>query len=120
MAGYTDSALDDMLGGIAAAAQRISFHTADPGTTGASEVSGTGRPATTWAAAAADAVTGGRKRDGSEVSAPIPGGTTVTHWGLWTAASGGTFKYGGALDAPETFGSAGTIEHTPTLVVDNV
>lgn len=118
MAGYTDAGLDAQLGGIASAATRISFHTADPGTTGTSEVSGTGRPATTWGAAAAGSPSG-RKRDGSQVSAPIPGGTTVTHWGLWTAASGGTFEYGGALDAPETFGSAGTIQHTPTLQIAN-
>lgn len=116
---YTDSGLDDQVNGIAAAATRISFHTGDPGSTGASEVSGTGRPATTWAAASASSSPVGRKRDGSQVSAPIPAGTTVTHWGLWTAASGGTFKYGGALDAPEAFGSAGTIQHTPTLIVTN-
>jgi hypothetical protein len=116
---YTDAGLDAAVNGIASAGARITFHTADPGTTGASEVSGTGRPATTWAAASASSSPVGRQRVGTQVSAPIPAGTTVTHWGVSTAASGGTFLYGGALDAPETFGSAGTILHTPTIVVTN-
>lgn len=119
MAGFTDSGLDDQVNGIASAATRISFHTADPGTTGASEISGS-RPATTWGAA--EAHTGppaGRKRVGSQVSQSVGAGVTVTHWGLWTAATGGTFKYGGPLPAPEAFGSAGTIQHTPTLIVTN-
>lgn len=110
---YTDPALKAAVDGIAAAGARISFHTGDPGATGASEVSGTGRPATTWATA-----TGGT-RTGSKVSAPVPASTTVTHWGIWSAATGGTFLFGGSLSAPETFGSAGTIEHTPTLTVTN-
>lgn len=111
---YTDAALDTQINAQATAATRISFHTADPGSTGTSEISGTGRPATTWAAADAHPVSG-RRRVGSQVSAPIPAGTTVTHWGLFTAATGGTFHYGGALATAETFGSAGTIQHTPTL-----
>lgn len=119
MSGYTDSGLDDAVNGIASAATRISFHTADPGSSGASEVTGS-RPATTWAAASAYAgPPAGRQRVGSQVSQSIPAGTTVTHWGLWTAASGGTFKYGGALPASETFGSAGQIQLTPTIVTTN-
>lgn len=111
---FTAAGLNAGVDGIASAGTRISFHTADPGTTGASEVTGTGRPATTWAAAS------NGSRAGSQVSAPIPGTTTVTHWGVWSAATGGTFLYGGALAAGETFGSAGTIQHTPTLRVENV
>lgn len=111
---FADSALDDALSGQAAAGTRITFHTADPGATGANEVTGTGRPATVWAAPDANPG-GGRRRVGSQVSAPIPAGTTVTHWGYSSAATGGTFKGGWPLAAPETFGSAGTIQHTPTL-----
>lgn len=115
---FTDAGLDDMLNGTAPST-RISFHTADPGTTGANEVSGTGRPATTWGSTAAGDGGTGRSRPGSQVSAPIPGGTSVTHWGVFSAATGGTFKYGGTLPATETFGSAGTIQLTPTLELDN-
>jgi hypothetical protein len=110
---FTNAGLNAAVDGIAAAGTRVSFHSADPGSTGASEVSGTGRPATTWGAAS------NGSRVGSQVSAPIGAGVSVTHWGLWSAASGGTFIYGGALGATETFGAAGTIQHTPTITVQN-
>jgi hypothetical protein len=113
--GYTTSGLNDAVNGVAAAATYISAHTADPSTTGANEVTGGSyaRVATTWGAAS------NGSRVGSQVSLNIPAGTTVTHWGLWTAGTSGTFKYGGALDASEAFGSAGTLQHTPTLTATN-
>ncbi len=103
------SGLNSAVDGIAAAADRISAHTADPSTTGTNEVTGGSyaRQTTTWATAS------GGSRVGSQVAIPIPAGTTVTHWGLWT--SGGVFKGGFALSASEVFGSAGTLNHTPTL-----
>lgn len=110
---FTSPALNAAVDAIASAGARISFHSADPGSTGASEISGTGRPATTWNAAS------NGTRQGSQVSAPIPGSTKVSHWGVWSAATGGTFLFGGALSVEETFGSAGTLLHTPTLTVTN-
>lgn len=110
--GYTAPALNAAVNGIAAAGAYISFHTADPGTTGASEMIGT-RPATTWAAAS------GGSRAGSQVTVAVPGGTTITHWGIWSAPTGGTFLYGAALPAPEPFPTAGSILHTPTITVRN-
>lgn len=117
---YYDAGLKSAVDGIAAAGNRIMFFTADPGASGANEISGTGRPATTWA-------TGGTNgtRPGSQVSASIPAGTAVTHWGVGTAATGGTLLYSDRLrDASlnpvtETFGNAGNLLHTPTLVVAN-
>lgn len=116
--GYTSAGLDAGLNGRASAGARITFHTADPGTTGANEITGTGRPATTWGAAEADGA-GGRRRVGSQVAAPIPAGTTVTHWGISSAATGGTFLGGWALAQPESFGADGEIRHTPTLTDQN-
>lgn len=97
--------------GIAAAGTYISAHTADPSTTGTNEVSGGSyaRQQTTWAAASAGS------RAGSQVSVPIPAATSVTHWGIWSASTAGTFLGGFALGATETFGAAGTLNHTPTL-----
>jgi hypothetical protein len=115
VAGFNDSALNDAVNGIAAAATYISAHTADPGTGGTSEVAGGsyGRVQTTWGAASSG------DRTGSQVAINIPAGTTVTHWGLWTTASGGTFKGGFALaGGSEAFTNAGTLDHTPTLDVD--
>ena len=107
---YNSAGLNAAVNGIAGAGTYISFHTADPGATGTSEISMT-RPSTTWGAAS------NGSRVGSQVSASIPAGTTVTHWGLWSAATTGTFLGGWALSASETFGSAGTLQHTPTLTV---
>lgn len=102
-----------MVDAIAADADRISAHTTDPGTTGTNEVVGGSyaRQQTTWGAASSG------DRIGSQVVIPIPAGTTVTYWGLWTA--GGTFRGGFALPGGgETFTNAGTLNHTPTLDVD--
>jgi hypothetical protein len=108
---FSVSAENAAVGAIATAATWISLHSADPGTTGASEITGGAyaRKQTTWGAVSNSAVTG------SAVTSDVPAGTTITHWGLWTALSAGTFHYGGALPAPETFGSNGTYSLTPTL-----
>lgn len=109
--GYTNTSKDAALDAIGALATWISFHTADPGTTGANEVVGGSyaRVQTTWGAAAASS------KAGSAVTGNIPASTTITHWGVWSLVSGGTFEEGGALPAPETYGGAGTYTLTPTL-----
>lgn len=120
MAGFNDTALNVMVNALAAAGTYISAHTADPGTTGTSEVAGGSyaRVQTTWGTAGTGA-TGG-DRAGSEVSINIPASTTVTHWGIWSASTSGTFYGGFALTSSEAFGSAGVLKHTPTLDVDAV
>lgn len=111
--------LDASVNGLAAAGNRIAFFTADPGASAANEIPNTGRPATTWGT-----TTSGVK-PGSQVSAPIPAGTIVTHWGVLAAATGTGIIYSDLLRkpdgtaAPETFGNAGNILHTPTLTVAN-
>lgn len=89
----------------------ISLHTADPGSTGASEASG-GSPAyarkqTTWTAGGSDGVS-----NGSQVTFDAPAGT-YTHVGIWSASSGGTF-----IDKSDitdvVLGSQGQILITPT------
>jgi hypothetical protein len=108
---YTAAARNAALDGIGTAATWISIHTADPGTTGTSEVA-TGvyaRKQTTWSAAASSSKTG------SAIVADIPASTTVSHWGFWTASTGGTFFYGGTLPNSEAFSSQGQYSLTPTL-----
>lgn len=103
--------LNAAVNGIAAAGTYISAHTADPSTGGTSEVTGGtyARQQTTWGTASAGS------RVGSQVTIPIPAGTSVTYWGVWSAATAGTFLGGFALGATETFGAAGTLQHTPTI-----
>lgn len=94
-----------MLDGLRAVAAYASLHTADPGGSGASEVAGGSyaRQSHTWNAAAS-----GSLDDSNQPVFDIPGSTTVSHFGLWSASSGGTFYAGGTLSASETFGAAGT------------
>lgn len=112
---YTIAAENSAITGVKNAATFISLHTADPSTTGASEVSGGtyARVATTWGTVSGGSVTG------SAATINVPASTTVTHWGLWTAATAGTFYNGGLLPASETFGAAGTYALTPTLSATN-
>jgi hypothetical protein len=113
---FTDSALNVGADAIAAASRWVSAHTADPGSTGLNEVAGGSyaRQQTTWPSAASGDTTG------SQVAIPIPASTSVTHWGLWSAATGGSFRGGFALGATEVFGAGGTLNHTPTLDADAV
>ena len=110
MAGYSAAALNAAVGATAALGTWISAHTADPGTTGANEVTGGtyARVQTTWGSPSGGASTG------SQTSINIPAGTTVTYFGVWSTQSGGTWVTGGALSASETFASAGVLAVTPT------
>lgn len=90
----------------------ISIHTADPGTTGASEISG-GSPAyarqqTTWTAGTADGVV-----TGSQVTFNLPA-STPTHFGIWSAATGGTFVGAGTI-SPGPLSAQTQIKVTPTV-----
>lgn len=70
----------------------LSLHTGDPGITGATE--GTdGRKAITFASSS-----GGSMASSSAQSWPSAvGGQTYAFFGLWTAATAGTYKRGGTL-----------------------
>lgn len=116
--GYTVAAENAAIGAVATAATYISLHTADPGTTGANEVTGGtyARVATTWGTVSNGSYTG------SQVTINVPSGTTIGFWGIWSVATGGTtsnFFYGGSLPASESFGSAGTYALTPTITASN-
>jgi hypothetical protein len=93
--------------GYAAAATHASLHTADPSGTGANEVVGGSpaytRVAITWSADAVDGVYTATLANPFDV----PASTTVTHMGLWTAASGGTYLDKAACQV--TFASQGQL-----------
>lgn len=77
----------------------VSLHTATTSTTGASEASGGGyaRQACSWNAASA-----GSKTNSSALTFTTSGSTANTHFGTWSASSGGTFGIGGALSSSVT------------------
>lgn len=86
----------------------VSLHTADPGTTGASEVTGGtyARAAVTWTAS-----TGGSAASNSgALTINLPASTTASYFGIWSASTAGTYYIGGALSPSVTTGtSAGTV-----------
>ena len=85
----------------------VSLHTADPGTTGATEVAGGtyARVAVAWTAASASQVS-----NTGALSINLPASTTAAYFGVWSAATVGTYYIGGALTPSVTTGaSAGVV-----------
>ena len=104
----TKQAAADGVKGIAAAPW-VSLHTADPGSTGASETSGGGygRVQATWVSGTTGTLTA------AQVSVPAGAGS-YTHGGLWTSQTGGTFIGGEALAPAVTLAAPGSINVTPS------
>lgn len=103
---FSDSGKNLMLTGFSGSAVYASLHTADPGTNGASEVSG-GSPAyarksVSWAAASAGALT-----TNASVVFDVPANTTIKYVGFWSASTAGTF-YGHVTITNEAFAGQGT------------
>lgn len=98
----------------------LSLHTADPGTTGASEATG-GSPAyarktVTFNAAGAAGPLGATlqpatvgKAWSSEVTFDLAAGT-YTHMGAWSATTAGTYRGGNALSASQTLTAQGQVK----------
>lgn len=107
---FTSATLDTFLDDLDTLATYASLHTADPGSTGTSEVTGGSyaRQAITWSSASS-----GSKTLSGTVTFQIPSGTTITHAGTWSAVSAGTFRGGGALDSSQSYPSGG--EYTLNL-----
>lgn len=111
---YATTALNTAASDETAHYAYISLHTADPGTTGASEATG-GSPAYArqsagWGSPVAGVATS------SQVTFNVPAGS-YTHFGLWSAATGGTFYAGHALSATQSPTGQGTVQLTATLTV---
>jgi hypothetical protein len=85
----------------------VSLHTADPGTTGASEVTGGtyARIAVAWNSPSSGSVT-----NSGALSINLPASTTASYFGVWSASTAGTYYVGGALSpSVTTGGSAGVV-----------
>jgi hypothetical protein len=107
MAGLSTAAKNLMLDALGAAAVFASLHTADPGASGTSEVSG-GSPAYARKAITWNAASGADLDNNANPVFDVPASTTVTHFGLWSLASGGTYYGSGLLSASEVFSGQGT------------
>lgn len=122
MAGITVGAKIVALDALGALIKYMSLHSADPGTTGASELSGGSyaRQAVTFGAAAADGTTPTQadKALTNQPAWPVPAGGQVAYIGWWSAATGGTF-YGSEQVPAETYNQAGTYTNTANQIMMN-
>lgn len=85
----------------------VSLHTADPGATGASELSGGSyaRQAITFGAPS-----GGTSSNTNVLNfAGLPA-ATITHFALWDASTAGTFHQSGALNSSQTVSAGNTLQ----------
>lgn len=87
------------------AALYVSLHTSDPGETGTAECTGGSytRQAVTFSAAATKATS--NTAELNFVNMPV---ATVTHIGLWSASSAGTYWWSGPLSASKTTAAGDT------------
>lgn len=86
---------------LAGAATHLALHTADPGATGTNAAT-SARVAAGWGAATNGVITATSKAfTGGAANGP------VTHVGLWSAITGGTFYGSQALVGDQSFNAAG-------------
>lgn len=85
----------------------VSLHTADPGETGADEAAGGSyaRQSATF-----DVAASGATANSGTISFTSMPAATITHVGVWDAASTGNFLWGGALGQSKTTNSGDTFQ----------
>jgi hypothetical protein len=106
---FTDASKNAAVNALTALGAYVSIHTGDPGTVGSNEQAGTTRQQTTWGSSS------GGTASGSQVTfTSVPGGS-YTHYGVWTASTGGTFRWGFALSPGVTLSASGTVLMTPRV-----
>ena len=114
---YSTEGRNTMVDAWRAAYPYVGLHTAAPSTGAPNEVTG-GSPAYARKLHGLAAASGGASEDAGSVVFDVPGGTTVTHVGYWSAASGGTC--GGYDDVTsESFAGQGTYTLTDQTVDAN-
>lgn len=77
----------------------LALHSADPGTTGASEISGGTYARQAYVPTSASA---GAESNTALITVPNAGSVAVTYIGIWTAATVGTYLIGAPLTASIT------------------
>ena len=113
--GLTNDGQNAAATGVGDAYRWLAIFNGDPEGAG-SEIAGGAyaRKQVTWNASSG----GQRTATGSPVAAiDIPAGGNCTHWALFSASTGGTMGYAGALPSTENFGSAGVL-NVDSLTLD--
>lgn len=88
----------------------VSYHTGDPGLTGANEVSGNNYARASVASADWGTVSGKTVSNANAITFNQASGSqgTITHVGIWDALTTGNFLCGGALTTPVVVSSGNT------------
>lgn len=106
---FTSTSKDTAVNALTALGSWISLHSSDPGTTGASEVSGVTRQQTTWGSSSSGTA------NGSQVTfSSVPAGS-YSFYGVYSAQTGGSFRWGFALSPGVTLSDVGTLLMTPRV-----
>lgn len=106
---FTTASKDAAVNALTALGSWISLHSSDPGTTGASEVAGVARQQTTWGASSSGTASG------TQVTFSSAPAGAYTFYGVWTAATGGVYRWGFALAPGVTLSDVGTVLMTPRV-----
>jgi hypothetical protein len=99
---YSVAAKNVMLDALGAVAVYVSAHTADPGSTGTAECSGSARQSVSWAAASA----GSKVQANAPIITGIAIADAVQFLGLWSASTAGT--YYGKIEVTPASASGGS------------
>lgn len=112
MAIATATLKNSLASAYATAATHASLHSAAPGTTGASEISGGSpayaRKASSWSAPSNGVIA-------STYTFDVASGVTVAGWGVWNAVTAGTYQDGGSVSSSQAFASQGQYTLTITF-----
>lgn len=105
---YTNAVKNAAIDAMTAMGDWISLHTGDPSTTGANEDTSVDREQTVWGAAASGEAVGTEVAfDADDVH--------YTHYGVWTAVTAGTFRWGRELDPGFTLDAPGVARGVPRV-----
>jgi hypothetical protein len=105
---FTTSSKDAAVNALTGLGSWIALCNGDPGTTGVNTVA-VDRQQTTWGASSSGTATGTQVTFSS-----VPAGG-YTHYAVFTADTGGTFRWGFALSPGVTLSDVGTVLMTPRV-----
>lgn len=106
---FTTASKDVAVDALTALGSWVALCNGDPGTLGSNTVGGVSRQQTTWGSSSSGTAVGTQLTFSS-----VPAGS-YTHYAIFTASSGGTFRWGFALSPGITLSDVGTVLLTPRV-----
>lgn len=106
---FTNASKDAAVNALTGLGSYVALCSGDPGSTGLNTVSAVARQQTTWGTSSAGTANGSQV-----VFQSVPAGT-YTHYAIFSAAEGGTFRWGFELSPGVTLSDVGTVLMTPRV-----